>query len=109
MIGKIGISQNLSPPFASGPREIQFLLSRLTRAMKIIPRKEPRVTHSATRDKRMGVPLGVCIAKMPTTSRLSATSSLTQVKGERSLSKSAYVLIAPNPITELRNAKVQEY
>ena len=44
-------------------------------------------------DKRLGVPLGVFIANTLTTSRSTATSSLTQLKGERSLSKSAYVLL----------------
>ena len=88
--------------------EIQFPSSRLTRARKVIFREEPRVTHSTTRDKRTGVPLGVFIAKTLTTSRSSATSSLTQLKGERSLSRSAYVLIAPNPITERRSARAEE-
>ena len=72
------------------------------------PREEPCVTRSTTRDKRLGVPLDVFIAKTLTTSRSSATSSLTQLKEERSLSKSAYVLIAPNLITERPNAKAEE-
>ena len=72
------------------------------------PKRTTRDSFYHARQENAGVPLGVCIAKMLTTSRLSATSSLTQVKGERSLSKSAYVLIAPNPITERRNEKVEE-
>lgn len=105
-LARLGFSK-IRDPFESCPKEIQFSSSRLTRARKIILR-EPRATRSTTRDNRTGIPLGVFIAKMPTTSRSSATSSLTQLKGKRSLSKSAYVLIAPNAITERRNARAEE-
>ena len=89
----------------SGPKEIQLPL--IHKSQKNHSREEPCVT-STKRDKRLGVPLGVFIAKTLTTSRSSATSSLTQLTGERSLSKSAYVLIAPNLITERLNASAEE-
>ena len=59
------------------------------RSQKNHPREEPCVTRSTTRDEILGVPLDVFLAKTLTTSRSSATSSLTQLKEERSLSKSA--------------------
>lgn len=89
----------------SGPKEIQLPL--IHKSQKNHSREEPCVT-STKRDKRLGVPLGVFIAKTLTTSRSSATSSLTQLTGERSLSKSTCVLIAPNLITERLNASAEE-
>ena len=104
MIGKNGICD--SPSQVDQKKSSCRLVD--SQSQKNHPREEPCVTRSTTRDKRLGVPLDVFIAKTLTTSRASATSSLTQLKEERFLSKSAYVLIAPNLITERPNAKAEE-